>query len=253
MNRHLLPATTPARAALASPPPPPASRRPDLHCSGLFWSGSVQFPGASGVQPGRPGVDRPGHADGDLGRSGFGGHAAVRQERARHHDRLDAGGRRHGQGRARRQGLRTGLPVRRIHRREVAGLDRLRQSHDGAPGQGLARQAGRDHGILQGHDQDLQDAGDPRSGRPGRPGRLGLLRQRARPSTRASARGRSCRASRRRTTTTTASPTSWPSPRPASGRWSRTTRSSTTRGPRSASREIPPFRPAPRAGPSSPG
>jgi hypothetical protein len=38
------------------------------------------------------------------------------------------------------------------------------------------------------------------------------------PSTRACPQGRSCRASRRRTTTTTASPTSWPSPRLASGR-----------------------------------
>ena len=38
------------------------------------------------------------------------------------------------------------------------------------------------------------------------------------PSTRACPRGRSCRASPRPPTTTTASPTSWPSPRPASGR-----------------------------------
>src|SRR6185437_2576582 len=58
-----------------------------------------------------------------------------------------------------------------------------------------------------------------------------------RPSTPACNPERSCPVRRRPTTTTTGSPTSWPSPRAASGRWSRTTRSSTTRRRRSASRE----------------
>ena len=132
-------------ASHSSPPPPrppsrPLTRGPDLHWPGLFRSGSGQFAGGSGRATRAARRDRPGHADRDPARPG----AVVMPSFGKNvHVKMTTGCR----------GMpawpRPCSPTRTTSwpictpntPAGSAELDRLRQPHDAAPGQGLAVQA----------------------------------------------------------------------------------------------------------------